>query len=365
MRRTWILSALLFLPCFAFAFAAPPGMALPDLFRKAKEQVKLGSFDSALATLDQIDASSQRPGLEKDREALKPSLAFYRGICLAALGKNDDAREQFATYLAANPNARLDPAMYPKKSIAVFEATQKSAGHPQTEEGNEKGGVAAAYRAFRRPDFDPHAETTDDWADGPARFLLSASEATEFRHLTDPIARSEFITKFWKVRDPKPETPENEFRDEFEKRVAFADQYFVQGETRGSYTDRGTVFVLLGAPAHSTMRPMKTGDDTGDPIAAYLYTPGSVMVASHSGGSGSQQAAAMDQVVGPGTSMNMPSQNWREEWRYFRKDLPGHLPYEWVDFDFISRPGYGEGVLQRDPAALDALDRAKAALPKP
>ncbi len=47
--------------------------------------------------------------------------------------------------------------------------------------------------------------------------------------------------------------------------------------------------------------------------------------------------------------MVQPSPNWREIWRYFRKDLPGRLPYEWVDFDFITKPGYGEAVLQRDP----------------
>ena len=38
----------------------------------------------------------------------------------------------------------------------------------------------------------------------------------------DPVSRSEFVTAFWKARDPRPETVENEFREEFEKRVAFA-----------------------------------------------------------------------------------------------------------------------------------------------
>jgi hypothetical protein len=37
-----------------------------------------------------------------------------------------------------------------------------------------------------------------------------------------------FYTLFWKAHDPKPETPENEFREEFERRVAFADLRFNQ-----------------------------------------------------------------------------------------------------------------------------------------
>ena len=84
-----------------------------------------------------------------------------------------------------------------------------------------------------------------------------------------------------------------------------------------------------------------------------------------SGGSRTAQVARIDAISGPGTSMNQPSPNWREIWRYFRKDLPGRLPYEWVDFDFITRPGYGDSVLQRDPPALQALEKAKASLPKP
>lgn len=365
MRRILTVSALLSLLSLVPLSATPNGMALPDLFRKAKEQVKLGSFEAALSTLQEIDAASERPGLEKDRAALQPSLAFYRGVCHAALGKDDEARAEFGIYLESSPNARLDPAMYPRKVIAAFEETQKSRVGPPPQEAPKGAGIAAAYRAFRKPDFDPHAPVSDDWADGPVRFLLTSAEADEFRHFVDPIARSEFITKFWKARDPKPETPENEFREEFEKRVAFADQYFVQGEVRGSSTDRGTVFVLLGPPAYSIQRPLKTGDDTADPVGMYLYTPASAQVAANSGGSRSQVVARIDAVTGPGTSMISTSRNWREVWRYLRKDLPGRLPYEWVDFDFITKPGYGDSVLQRDPTALDAIDRAKASLPRP
>ena len=360
MRRTRS-HPFAFLGFFLAALAASPEVAptLPDLFQKAKEQVKLGSYDTALATLQQIDSASRQAGLERDRDALQPSLAFYRGVCLAALGKDADAREQFAAYLERNPQTRLDPAIYPKRAIAVFEEAQKAAAHPPDASEANSAGIAPAYRAFRRPELPPYAAAGDDWADGPARFLLTASEADEFRRLTDPIARAEFIARFWKARDPKPETPENEFRDEFERRVAFADRFFSQGETRGSATDRGTVFVLLGPPAHSVVRPMKTGEDTGDPIGVYLYTPGQVAIAKKT-----STELRVEMMTGPGTSSDQP-ENWREVWRYYRKELPARLPYAYVDFDFISRPGYGVGVLQRDPAALDALDRAKASLPRP
>lgn len=365
MGRIARLSRLLLLLSLPAVLSAA---TLPELFRKAKDEIKLGSYDSALSTLGEVETASQQPGLEKDREALRPSLAFYKGVCHAALGKAEEARSEFTEYLTASPNATLDPAIYPKRVVTAFEEARKASA-PATGSGEGAGmGITAAYRSFKKPDGAARAPEGDDWASGPVRILLTPSEADEFRHLADPASRSEFIIKFWKVRDPKPETPENEFRDEFEKRAAFADQYFVQGEKRGSSTDRGTVFILLGPPPRSSQRPMQTGDDSADPAALSLYTPGVQQEAALGGkqnGSRSQQVARIDATTGVGTSVNAPSANWREVWRYYRKDLPGRLPYEYVDFQFITKPGYGENVLQREPAILDALERAKSALPKP
>ncbi len=352
-------------------FALPavlPAATLPELFQKAKEEVKLGSYEPALKTIQDLETASSQPGFEKDKAALAPVLAFYKGVCHAALGKTDEARAEFSAYLATSPNASMDPAMYPKKVVVVFEETRKAAAAAKSEGTSGGGGVGitAAYQGFK---FQPSARPPEgeDWADGPAHLLLTVSEADEYRHLADAVARSEFITRFWKSRDPKPETPENEFRDEFEKRAAFADQYFVQGEKRGSLTDRGMVFILLGPPARSSQKPMQTGDDTADPAALSLFTPGTQQEATIGGkGTGltrSQTVANTEQTSGLGTSMNSPSANWREVWRYYRKELKG-LPYEYVDIQFITKPGYGENVLQRDPASLDALERAKANVPK-
>ena len=127
------------------------------------------------------------------------------------------------------------------------------------------------------------------------------------------------------------------------------------------------VFILLGPPARSSQKPLQTGDDTADPAALSLFTPATQQAATIGGkGTGlsrSQTVANTEQASGLGTSMNSPSSNWKEIWRYYRKDLKG-LPYEYVDFQFITKPGYGENVLQRDPSSLDVLERAKGAAPK-
>jgi GWxTD domain-containing protein len=358
----WIFAALL---C-----ADLSAETLPDLFHEAKQQAQNGSYQAALNALDEVDSLSQNPGLEKDRAALLPALAFYRGVCLAGLDRPAEAQSEFAIFLETQPSASLDPGRYSRKILAAFEEARKSRQAQQEPSGSEQPGtIAATYKTFHKPDGEVREDVGENWADGAVRFLLTASEKEEYQRMVDPISRSQFVEKFWRARDPKPETPENEFRDEFERRVAFADQYFVQGETRGSYTDRGTVFILLGPPTHAGEKPMKTGEDKADPAALFRYTPGQVATESQPTSRSilarGQALLRNDSVTGDGSSVQAASSNWREIWRYDRKDLPGRLPYSWVDFVFISKPGYGEGVLQRDPPSLQALDRAKASLPKP
>ena len=109
------------------------------------------------------------------------------------------------------------------------------------------------------------------------------------------------MTAFWKDRDPKPETASNEFKDEFDRRVAFADSRFTQAETRGSMTDRGMVFLLLGPPTYVGRKPLTAGDDANDSSALFRVPPADVRIAAQPGGSRKDQVARVDRVTGPGT----------------------------------------------------------------
>lgn len=353
---------LLSSPILAIFLALAAGEpSLNQLFSRAKEEFRLGSYDKALQTLSQLEAESLKPGSEELRPTLEPAIIFYEGACYAALGKSAEARSRFETYLASHPNAALDPAIYSKKIIAAFEEARKSLrgveGRPE-----EKGSLGHAYSAFPKPDRTADGSLGEDWVDGPVRFLMAPEEKRDYSRLLDSVARSEFVTAFWKSRDPKPETNENEFRDEFEKRVAFADARFTQGETRGSLTDRGMVFILLGPPTYVGRKPLTSGEDATDSLALFQYRPSDVKAASVPGGTTSQRAARIDRVTGPGTKTNDAASNWREVWHYRRELLPRGVPYLQVDFEFVTKRGYGENVLQRDAQALDTLEKAKQRL---
>ncbi len=334
---------------------------LPQLLQKAKDQFRLASYTDSLSTLDTLEAESQKEGLEKERAALAPVLAFYRGACLASLDRPAEAQPQFQAFLAFQPNAVLDPAIYSKKVVAALEGARRvlAANKPLPE---QTGSLAAAYRSFPNPRREAQIPLGEDWADGPVRFLMTSEERHNFSRLADPVSRSEYVTTFWKKRDPKPETEENEFRDEFEKRVAFADSRFTQGETAGSLTDRGMVFILLGPPTYAGQKPLTAGDDANDKSGLFKYRAADVRIASLPGGTTTDHARRVDKVTGPGNSVNDAGKNWREVWHYRHENLPKGIPYFQVDFEFVTKEGYGANVLQRETQVLDTLEKAKSHL---
>lgn len=80
------------------------------------------------------------------------------------------------------------------------------------------------------------------------RYIITAEEQRTFRRLSAG-ERSKFIEDFWKSRDPDPETPENSFRDEYFRRIAEANKFFMSEGREGWLTDRGRIFVLYGPPS--------------------------------------------------------------------------------------------------------------------
>jgi GWxTD domain-containing protein len=80
-----------------------------------------------------------------------------------------------------------------------------------------------------------------------AQLIMTKVEKSIFNHLPDKEAREEFIEDFWVKRDPDPSTDENEFKDEFFRRIEYANKRFREGPP-GWKTDRGRIYIYLGPP---------------------------------------------------------------------------------------------------------------------
>lgn len=87
-----------------------------------------------------------------------------------------------------------------------------------------------------------------DWVYGPVRHLMTKEELRRWKAIHTDEEAEAFIDLFWAKRDPTPSTPRNEFHEEFDARVALADDQFSNGRERGAMTDPGKVIVLLGPP---------------------------------------------------------------------------------------------------------------------
>lgn len=322
----------------------------------------MANYAGALDTLSRIEKASEGEEYQGLRPSLRPGLAFYRGASLAMLNRDEEAREQFEVFLAFSPNANLDPGAFPKKVITVLEETRrdlKNPREPKKPDAPEESSIALAYKGYRKNEGANQPLLSEAWGDGPVRFLMTPEERRSFSQLSDPVSRSEFVANFWKSRDPRPETPENEFREEFEKRAAFADEHFTEDEVRGSVTDRGMVFVLLGPPTYVGRKPIRTGEDTSDPSGMVRFTRNDVTAVEKTSGSSAATNVKIDNMTGPANAMPDANARWREVWHYRREALPGGVPYHQVDFEFITHTGYGRNVLQRDPNCLNALDAAR------
>ncbi len=329
----------------ALLFAASiSAQSLPELFQKAKAQVKGESWTAALETLESLAAEAGQPGNEEVERQLAAPTAFYRGVCEANLGQAEKAQEDFGTFLELEPDATMDPSMYSKKATAAFEAARKSRARPAEADG--RPAMFVAFQEFRLP---PNAgeRVNEKWGDGPVRWIMTAEEKREWSQLTFGAEWQEFVDRFWEARNPQPGNPDNSYRTAFERRVAFADAKLAQAEgTRGSMTDRGMVFVLLGPPTYVGRRPIRPGDDATDPSGA---ARGATVIAGEQG-----------VFANVRTSARAPdaSNSWREVWHYRRELLPKGVGYQQVDVDFITKKGHGVNVLQRDPAILATLDAA-------
>jgi GWxTD domain-containing protein len=103
-----------------------------------------------------------------------------------------------------------------------------------------------------------------------ARLIMTGDESKIWKRLPDAESRKEFIQDFWEKRDPDPETEENEFKIEFENRIAYANKRFHEGGP-GMNTDRGRIHIFMGPPDKFEEFFSRTDSTSGGPVLWWLY----------------------------------------------------------------------------------------------
>ena len=102
----------------------------------------------------------------------------------------------------------------------------------------------ATYAAEKKRD----TEKYDQWLKEEVKLLISAEEEDQFKKLKSNEERDRFIEIFWAKRDPSPGTKENEFKNEWYRRLEYVTKTYNTGPRKGWHCDMGRVYMFFGPP---------------------------------------------------------------------------------------------------------------------
>lgn len=153
------------------------------------------------------------------------------------------------------------------------------------------------------------------WVNEDVDPIITQAERAAFEKLRSNEEREEFIKFFWGQRDPDPDTEENEYREQYYERIAYANEHFSSGKP-GWKTDRGRIYIKFGKP---------DGIESHPPGSSYQRRP----------------------EDGGGSTTTYGYETW------FYRYLPGVR--SGVEIEFVDPSGSGEYRIARDSSEKDAL----------
>ena len=153
------------------------------------------------------------------------------------------------------------------------------------------------------------------WLNDDVVYIITPEERNAFLQLETNEEREQFIEQFWLRRSSNPDLPDNDFKEEHYRRIAYANEHFASG-IPGWKTDRGRMYIMWGRPDEIESHP--TGGTYDRPMEE-----------------------------GGGSTTTYPWETWR--WRY----LEGIG--ENIILEFVDPSGSGEYHLTMDPSEKDAL----------
>jgi GWxTD domain-containing protein len=92
------------------------------------------------------------------------------------------------------------------------------------------------------------------WLNEDVVYIIMPEERQAFLHLQTNEEREQFIEQFWLRRNPNPDSPENDFKEEHYRRIAYTNERFASG-VPGWKTDRGRIYITWGPPDEIESHP--------------------------------------------------------------------------------------------------------------
>jgi GWxTD domain-containing protein len=86
------------------------------------------------------------------------------------------------------------------------------------------------------------------------KYVASSDEIKKLKQVPED-RRMQAWLEFWKSKDPTPNTPENELKDEYYRRLKYVNQNFTLPIREGWETDMGMVYMVYGPPDEVERHP--------------------------------------------------------------------------------------------------------------
>ncbi len=165
----------------------------------------------------------------------------------------------------------LTPIPHLKAQDAAPAATSSSQQDPNSPDFDPRKRQRSARERYRaQKELRKELKGTyKTWLDQEVTYIISDQERKAFLSLSNDEERDSFIEAFWQRRNPNPDSPDNEFREEHYRRIQYANDHFAAGKP-GWKTDRGHIYIAFGKPddieSHPSggtyMRPQDEGGGT-------------------------------------------------------------------------------------------------------
>jgi len=113
------------------------------------------------------------------------------------------------------------------------------------------------------------------WLTEEVPYIITDDERGAFKKLSTDDEREQFVEQFWERRNPNPGSPENEFKEEYYRRIAYANEHYASG-IPGWRTDRGRIYIMYGPADEIESHPsggsyMRPPEEGGGETATYPF----------------------------------------------------------------------------------------------
>src|SRR5213594_469500 len=194
--------------------------------------------------------------------------------------------------------------------LPVFVQQTRDQGAPPTQQKPDRETKRKMKRTLKELD-----SAYKQWLNEDVIYIIAPEERTAFLQLSTSEEREQFIEQFWLRRSSNPDLPENDFKEEHYRRIAYANEHYASG-IPGWKTDRGRTYIIWGPADEVDSHP--TGGTYDRPMEE-----------------------------GGGSTSTYP---W-EMWRYRYLEGIGNN----VEIEFVDPSGSGEYHMTMDPSEKDAL----------